>query len=93
MTPNEMLCKFLLIPIVFIDTFVNMLLFTTILNIKCTKKQKIYYFLISSIAFAIIKLSIPNTFNFLFCYAVYGILTYVILTLSGFYEKIYVEVK
>lgn len=45
-TPNETLTTILSFPIYFIEAIVNMLLFTTILNIKTTKKRKIIYVLI-----------------------------------------------
>lgn len=45
-TPNETLCAILTFPIYFVEAIVNMLLFTTILDIKTTKKRKINYVLI-----------------------------------------------
>ena len=41
-TPNETLSTILMFPIYFIDALVNMLLFTTILDIKAEKKNKIF---------------------------------------------------
>ena len=40
-TPNETLTTILCSPIYFIDAIVNMLLFTTILGIKTTRRRKI----------------------------------------------------
>lgn len=45
-TPNETLSAILFIPIYFIDVLVNMLLFTTLLNIETTRKRKICYVVI-----------------------------------------------
>lgn len=48
-TENEMLMNILLIPLYFIEALVNMLLFTTILDIKTTKKSKIIYVIFVSL--------------------------------------------
>ena len=45
-TPNESLVRFMLILISYLDAFVGMLFFTTLLNIKSTTKRKIMYVLI-----------------------------------------------
>ena len=47
-TPNEGLINILLIPLSFLELTLNMLLFTTILNIEATKKQKYIYVIILS---------------------------------------------
>ena len=44
-TENELLSMLLLIPDTFIEILVNMLLFTTLLNIHAEKKVKIKYVL------------------------------------------------
>lgn len=46
----------------FIDAFVNMLLFTTILNIEATKKSKILYVITFSIVGFLIRTFIPNPY-------------------------------
>lgn len=45
-TPNEDLINILSIPLTIIELTVGMLLFTTVLNIKATKKQRIIYILL-----------------------------------------------
>ena len=45
-TPNESLVKIILILISYLDAFVGMLFFTTLLNIKSTAKRKLMYVLI-----------------------------------------------
>ena len=45
-TPNESLVKIIFIPFTYLEAFVNMLYFTTILNIKSNKKRKLLYVLI-----------------------------------------------
>ena len=42
-TPNETLTQILTIPLAFIDAYVGMLFFTTILNINVSIKRKIVY--------------------------------------------------
>lgn len=39
-TPNEGLINIISIPLAFLDIYIGMLLFTTLLNIKSTRKQK-----------------------------------------------------
>ena len=48
-TPNEELTNIICSPLMFIEMYVSMLLFTTILNIKTTRKQRIVYVLVSSL--------------------------------------------
>lgn len=62
-TENVMLIKFINIPLVFIEMYVSMLLFTTILNITVSKHQKILYVLTSSILGLITVLIIPVPYN------------------------------
>ena len=41
-TENELLTKFIVIPITFIENMVSMLLFTTLLNIRSDKNNKLH---------------------------------------------------
>lgn len=61
-TPNEFTLKFVNI-FIFIEAYVTMLLFTTILNVKTAKKQRIIYILIVSIIGIISRLAIPGVFG------------------------------
>ena len=45
-TENPTLTNIICIPLVFIEAYVSMLLFTTLLNINTTKKQKIIYIIV-----------------------------------------------
>jgi len=47
-TENELLTNVLLIPFYFVEAYINMLLFTTLLNITTTKKQRLQFLLIPS---------------------------------------------
>ena len=60
-TPNEMLIKILSIPLTFLEFYVGMLFFTTVLNIETTKKQKIIYVVIQSSATAISNFILPSS--------------------------------
>lgn len=62
-TENEMLINIILIPFTLIEAIVCMLLFTTILNISSTTKQKILYVSILSLASNIIKFFTPTPIN------------------------------
>lgn len=61
-TPNELLAKIMLIPLAFLEAFVSMLFFTTVLNIQTSKKQKINYVLCLGTLTNFINLIIPNSF-------------------------------
>lgn len=57
---NEELINIISIPIYFIDAYVGMLLFTTILNFENSKKQRIQYVLFLSIIAFIIRIIFQN---------------------------------
>lgn len=59
-TTNEELINIISIPIYFIDAYVVMTLFTTILNLENTKKQKFQYILLLSIIGFIIRIIFIN---------------------------------
>lgn len=71
-TENELLSKIILIPEIFFETFINMLLFTSILNISANKKQKVQYIIIYATISNIANIFIPNPYrsfiNLLFIY-------------------------
>lgn len=62
-TPNKSLCAILTFPIYFVEAIVNMLLFTTILNIKTTKKRKIIYVFALVFISYIVRTFIPNPYS------------------------------
>lgn len=59
-TPNQMLINIFSIPLTFIEAIINMLLFTTILNIETTKKRKIIYVTILSTLAIITNFFMPK---------------------------------
>ena len=62
-TPNADLANLICNPMVVIEMYVSMLLFTTLLNIKTTAKQKIIYVVISSTIGALNRFVIPNPYG------------------------------
>lgn len=62
-TENVMLIKILSIPMTMLEITVTTLLFTTILNIESTKKQRFIYILVFSIIAIISMLFVPTPFN------------------------------
>lgn len=62
-TENPNIITIISIPLIFIEVYISMLLFTTLLNINVGKKQKWLYVLIVSIFSIISRLVIPNLFN------------------------------
>ena len=63
-TPNEQLTNILVsTPLVLLDVYVCMLLFTTILNIQTTRKQRIIYVCILSLVTFLSRNFIPNPYG------------------------------
>lgn len=62
-TENPTLTNIIGIPSIFLEVFISMLLFTTLLNINATKKQKWLYVLIASCFSIISRLIIPAPYN------------------------------
>lgn len=60
---NELLTKFIVIPVTFIETYINMLLFTTLLKINASKGNKLKYFLFVSILGTTFNILIPNPYR------------------------------
>ena len=59
---NEPLTNILFIPLTFLDAFIGMLYFTSILNIKTTKKRKITYVVTYGIVANLIAFLIPKPY-------------------------------
>lgn len=75
------------IPLIFIEAYVSMLLFTTILNISVTKKQQIIYVLAISIFGIITNLFIPEPFDTFLNVAVF-LLSNILILKSNFLKSI-----
>ena len=77
-TTNEDLINILLIPCNYIEIAITMLLFTTILKIDTTKKQKIIYILLFATLNIITNYIIPNPFKVILNLILSPILVYFI---------------
>lgn len=62
-TTNESLVKILLIPLSYLDAFVVMLFFTTVLNIQATRKRKIIYVLTYGTIGNIFRFIVPLSYT------------------------------
>ena len=62
-TENETLTNMLFLPVNAIETILNMLIFTTLLNIKCNKSSMLKYIIISSLELYLSGLFIPNPYR------------------------------
>ena len=62
-TENELLSRIILIPEIFLEITIQVLLFTTLLNIKIDKNRKINYIVIFSILSNISNIFIPNPYR------------------------------
>lgn len=62
-TQNEVLSTIFSFPMSFVDVFVNMLLFTTILDIQATTKKKVIYVICMSLIAFFSRTFIPNPYG------------------------------
>lgn len=62
-TENQTITNIIGIPSIFIESYMSILLFTTLLNINRTKKQTLLYIFISSIFGIISRVLLPDPFN------------------------------
>lgn len=62
-TENELLTKFIVIPVTFIENFLNMLIFTSLFNINAKRSAKLKYVLIISVIGTSFNIIIPNPFR------------------------------
>ena len=86
-TQNETLSTILMFPIYFIDAFVNMLLFTTLLNIKSERKSKFIYIVSISIIAFITRTFIPDP------YGIFANMIMVILLIKFIFLSLYCSDK
>ena len=79
---NEMLLKILLIPLAYLDAYVGMTFFTTILNIDATKKRKTIYVLIYGFVANIITFIVPTSYTVYVNLVVWPLMVFFILKAS-----------
>ena len=78
-TQNEFLTKILLIPLAYLDAFVGMLFFTTILNIETTKRKKIIYVISYGTLANLINFIIPTSYSIFINIIIWPIMVFFIL--------------
>ena len=78
-TPDEMLTKILFIPLTFLDIYIGMLFFTTLLNIETTNKNKILYVAIYGTISNIILFLIPASYKIFINMIIWPIAVFIIL--------------
>jgi len=62
-TENEVLTKIIGLPFILLEMYVYMCLFTTILNIKSDRKQKLTYIILSSLVGILCSIVIPKPYS------------------------------
>ena len=78
-TPNETLTNILMIPLAFVDMFVCMQFFTTVLNIKTTSKRKLLYVIINGVIACINNFLIPASYKIFINIILWPIIIYFVL--------------
>lgn len=81
-TPNEELINLIFIIFNFIEMFVSMQFFITILNISCTRKQKLLYTVLTGLITIFTKFFIPTPWNVVVNYIVLFACIYKIFRLN-----------
>ena len=90
-TENEGLLKILGIPFTFIEAYITVLLFTTILDIHCTKKEKFKFVISFSVIASILMQFVPTPFNTILNVISFPILTVLIFKI-GIFKSIISEI-
>ena len=62
-TENELLSTLLLLPETYLENFISVLIFSTLLGITSSKKSKLLYIFITATLFNLVNLFIPNPFR------------------------------
>ena len=76
---NEILTKILFIPLTFLDAFVCMLFFTTLLNIETTKKKQLIYVLVYGTVSNVITFLIPAEYKIFINMFIWPIMVFFLL--------------
>lgn len=81
-TPNELYTQIFTLPFTFLEIYLMMSLFLTILNINCNKKNKLIYVIAASTSSIISSYTIPNPYNIFFNYLLFFTLILIIFKIS-----------
>ena len=77
--PNETLIKFIAIPLTYLDAFVCMLFFTSVLNIETSKKRKLIYVISYGTLANLITFIVPTSYSVFIHIFVWPLMIYFIL--------------
>ena len=95
-TPNEGLINIIFFVFNFIEMYVSMQFFLTLLNVSCTNKQKLFYTFLTGLITLFTKFFIPTPWNIIINYIVLFICIYkifklnIIKTIIGFICQIFI---
>lgn len=89
-TPNELLINISGFFLCFIEAYVNMCLFTTLLNIKTCKRSKIIYVVALSVVAFILRIFLPDPYG-TFVNMIYGILLIKFVLNTSIVKAIFAE--
>lgn len=78
-TQNEVLTKILLIPLAYLDVFIGMLFFTTVLNIETTRIKKFIYVISYGALANLINFIIPTSYSVFINIIIWPIMVFFIL--------------
>lgn len=81
-TPNQLITKILVSPFTFLEAYLFMMLFITILNINSSKRERISYVILSALSGIITNSLIPNPYNIFLNYLLLFILILLIFKLT-----------
>ena len=90
-TPNEWMTNVICSPLIIVEMYVSMLLFTTILDIKCTFKQKIIYVLSTSIICIITRFLFPSPYGTIINIIIYPLFVFFIFK-AGLLKSIVAQI-
>lgn len=83
-TPNGFYTELITTPFTFIELYLAMNIFLSLLNIETTNQKKTFYVVLSSLISIITRFTLPNPFNVLLNYLICFLLILVIFRLSFF---------
>lgn len=77
--PNPMLIKFISIPLTYLDVYIGMLFFTSVLNIETSNKRKLIYVIAYGTVASFITFIVPNSYALFVNIIVWPLMVYLIL--------------
>ncbi len=90
-TPNELLFKLISIPLNYLDVWVCMLFFTSVLNIETTKKRRLIYVAVYGTIASLITFLVPTSYSVFVNIIVWPLMVFFILK-AGILKSILSEV-